>query len=526
MKHASLLFLLGLLLWGGEYARRDLWSPDEARFAFVSREMQRNGHWAVPHKHEALYAHKPPLLFWLQQGFAQFAGGDINRVTARLPSFLGALLTLWITGLFAARWLGPAARWKSMLILATTLVFWREGGMGRMDALLCGLELSALYLLLANHEQPALWRPLTAYVCLGLAILTKGPVGLLVPLAAYVAIVWADRGPRALAQPHWAWGPLVALLFPAVWLLAAWTESATPAYFHELLFKQSIDRVTGEGGFGKPQPFYYYALQLPVDFMPWTIFVPAAIASFRLDPERKAVRRRLVAWFLAVVVFFSLSSGKRNLYILAAYPALSLLLAASWESFPRLPRGWQRASAVPGFLILLVAGAASLAACFVKEIPVAAAALAPGCLLALAGAGACWFVMARSGFGLAWFRVFAAAMLLVLAAAGALALPALNPLKTPRAAATDIQREVAPSEKLVVFGEGMEIVPLYCDRASINATDIPDLRQAMQSVRKGALVCTQEAWDEYLRDAIRDVKPAHAFTVGRQHLVWAAFDLR
>jgi 4-amino-4-deoxy-L-arabinose transferase-like glycosyltransferase len=526
VKHALLLFLFGALLWGGEYLRRDLWSPDEARFAFVAGEMRRDGHWAVPHKHSAFYAHKPPLLFWLQRGFAQLTGGEIGRVSARLPSFLGALLTFWVTGLFAARWLGPAVRWKAILILGTSLVFWREGSMGRMDALLCGLELTALYLLLANHDQPAHWRPLVAYACLGLGILTKGPVGLLVPLAAYVTIVCADRGPRSLAQPHLAWGPLLALLFPAAWFLAAWIEQAPSAYFHELLFKQNIGRITGEGGFGKPQPFYYYILQLPVDFMPWTIFVPAAIASFRIAPAFRASRRRLMAWVLAIVVFFSLSTGKRSLYILAAYPALSLLLAGCWDSFPRLPAGWQRATAATGFLALLLVGTVSLAGSFIQPMPIPAASLVPGCVLAFAGAGACWYTLARRGFGTAWFRCFASAVFLILAAEGALALPALNPIKTPRSAAAAIQREVSRSEKLVIFGEGMEIVPLYCNRTSINATDIPDLQQAMKLTGKGALVCTQEAWDEYLQEAIRNVKPPHKFSVGRQRLVWAAFDLR
>jgi len=60
-----LLFLLALFLWGGEYARRDLWAPDEARFALVAREMREGGHWLVPFRQGEFYAHKPPLMFWL-----------------------------------------------------------------------------------------------------------------------------------------------------------------------------------------------------------------------------------------------------------------------------------------------------------------------------------------------------------------------------------------------------------------------------------------------------------------------------
>ena len=58
------LLLLAALLWGGEYLRRDCWEPDEARVAYVSREMAQDGHWLVLHRHGEYYAHKPPLLYW------------------------------------------------------------------------------------------------------------------------------------------------------------------------------------------------------------------------------------------------------------------------------------------------------------------------------------------------------------------------------------------------------------------------------------------------------------------------------
>jgi 4-amino-4-deoxy-L-arabinose transferase-like glycosyltransferase len=60
-----LLVLLALALWGGEFARRGLWEPDEARYAYVAREMRQGGHWFVPHINGVPYPDKPPLMFWL-----------------------------------------------------------------------------------------------------------------------------------------------------------------------------------------------------------------------------------------------------------------------------------------------------------------------------------------------------------------------------------------------------------------------------------------------------------------------------
>jgi len=60
-----LLILLALALWGGEFVRRGLWEPDEARYAYVAREMHGGGHWFVPHINGKPYPDKPPLMFWL-----------------------------------------------------------------------------------------------------------------------------------------------------------------------------------------------------------------------------------------------------------------------------------------------------------------------------------------------------------------------------------------------------------------------------------------------------------------------------
>ena len=132
------LFLLAALLWGGEYLRRDLWQPDEARYAYVAREMAQDGHWLVPHRSGEPYAHKPPLLFWLIN-LASFATAlPIGRLTVRLPGFVAGLLTLWATARLAERWSGAKAAWPAVLTLCTTYLFWHEIGFARMDGPLLG----------------------------------------------------------------------------------------------------------------------------------------------------------------------------------------------------------------------------------------------------------------------------------------------------------------------------------------------------------------------------------------------------
>ena len=355
-----LLALLAVFLWGGEMLRRDLWAPDEARYAYVAGEMRAGGHWLVPHRSGEFYAHKPPLLFWLINAASFLTGLPIGRVTARLPGFLAGLATLWMTARLAERWRGPPAAWPAVLVLCTNYLVWHEIGFGRIDGLLLGLTTAALYLLVRNDDAPGLWRPAAAYACMGLGILAKGPVGFFIPAGAYATLRWAGGEGRSLKKSHWLWGPLITLAFPAAWLGLAWWRGAPEGYFHELLYQQNIERVAGE--LGHEKPWYYFLTTVPADMLPWTFLLPAAFLVLRRDPDAAAFRRRLLGWALFVIVFFTLSHSKRNIYVLGAFPALAILIGGAWESMARAPGRWVRVGVYAFLGLFLFAGIGCLAA--------------------------------------------------------------------------------------------------------------------------------------------------------------------
>ena len=58
-RRVGLLLVGAAVLWGGEYARRGLWEPDEARYASVAQEIRDDGHLLAPHRHGEYYSHKP-----------------------------------------------------------------------------------------------------------------------------------------------------------------------------------------------------------------------------------------------------------------------------------------------------------------------------------------------------------------------------------------------------------------------------------------------------------------------------------
>ena len=475
-----LLLLMALVLWGGEYIRRDLWEPDEARFALVAREAREAGHRFILYRQGEPYTHKPPLFFWLVNSAINL--GMPERIASRSPSFLGALMALWAMTRLAARWHGPATSWWVALLMPTSYLFWNKGGFGQIDMLLCGLELMGLYFLFtAPHpcplpegegDQQVPWRHIAAYMCFGLAILAKGPVGLLVPLAVFAAASWAAGERAQLRGWHWLWGPLVSLLFPAAWLAGAWWSGATGEFFNELLFKQNIGRAAGM--YDHLQPWYYFLLYFPLDFLPWTALLPVAWRALGRDAHTRRERARLLAWIVAVIVLFSLSRSKRNLYILLAYPAAALLVAASIRAWAAAPTAWLTGTRVALLCFAGVLAAGLLAAPFIPAAHLPLWAACPPAAALIAGA---WWVLigdrhltarALAGLAIAVFAVFTWI--------GAWIAPEFNDEKTPVEVVPVAQRILQPGEFIIFYRLQGEIISLHAKRPGRMADNEQELR--------------------------------------------------
>lgn len=120
IRHRMLLLAMSVgwvsIMWGGNYALRDYWEPDEARFVYIAREMAASGEWLVPHRHGVPYADKPPLMFWLiNAGEMVFP----EPLGSRLPSALGVFLSLWGTYRIARLWCGRRTAIRSVVVLSS-----------------------------------------------------------------------------------------------------------------------------------------------------------------------------------------------------------------------------------------------------------------------------------------------------------------------------------------------------------------------------------------------------------------------
>jgi 4-amino-4-deoxy-L-arabinose transferase-like glycosyltransferase len=303
--------------------------------------------------------------------------------------------------------LGARTGLAAAALLATTAEFAVLARRATLDALLTFFTTLALACFWRLERGPRGGRGalLGMHAALGLAVLAKGPVGFLVPvlaIAAYLAWERRLRDLRGLLPP----GALVLSLGPPLAWLAITVALAPEGY----LATGIGDNLFGRFFVGKhEQPFYFYLEKLPQQFLPWTLAWPLVwwIGRRRVfaaggDPGAARAWRFLLAWVAATLAFFSLSSGKRGLYLLPLYPAASLLcadaLVRSLADRSTLP---SRASALLGVALGLL-GTAALGALFVElpVLPGPARALAWATLASAGSAGAALGLHRRGRLGL------------------------------------------------------------------------------------------------------------------------------
>jgi len=403
-----------VLLIGTGLGTRAPWPADEPRFAFIAREMVHTGEWLFPRIGGDLYPDKPPVYFWLLSVCYLITGS--LRASFLIPAFVASAVVAGLVYDIGRRMAGRAAGLAAALTLVCSIQFVMTMRGAQIDPVLCAFTTLSLYGLLRHLLFGPAWGwYFIGGFAAGLGVVTKGvgflPLLVLVP---YVGLRWWERGrpsiagrlgagvgapgtealsaravraeaqggevPKAvLSRPategffirpaiegfSWRWG-LVAvgfLLGAALWvvpmLIAVATrgDPALVAYRDEILFQQTVHRYAS--AWHHVKPWYYFIL----DVIPG-LWLPFSLLLFWLIPRWKAAWHERdarvwlpLAWVILTLVFFSLSAGKRGIYIFPALPGLAIAAAPFLPDIFRR-RGVQRASVILG--AVLVVGAIAL----------------------------------------------------------------------------------------------------------------------------------------------------------------------
>jgi 4-amino-4-deoxy-L-arabinose transferase-like glycosyltransferase len=178
-----------------------------------------------------------------------------------------------------------------------------------------------------------------------------GPVNLVMPGLVIFLYLLVMKDLRHLRHLRLGWGILIFLAITAPWYVVV---SLQKGYAFDLLIKTNISRYFHT--WTHEQPFYYYLINLPWAFAPWSLFLPGAFHlafSRRSLDDRKALRFLLV-WAIGLFVFFSLSQAKRNEYLLGIYPALALLVGYLGDQAVRFwpDKYYRKTIVIPAIIIL------------------------------------------------------------------------------------------------------------------------------------------------------------------------------
>ncbi|NOZ22553.1 MAG: glycosyltransferase family 39 protein [Planctomycetes bacterium] len=324
---AGLLFFAGLGAQG-------LHDPDETRYAEIAREMLESGNFIVPHLNYVPYLDKPPLLYWATSLALKVFG--LNEFAARVVPALSGLLCVIAVYLFGCAMVGERAAFRAAIVLSTSAFFFALSRTLLTDMMLTLFVTLAIGFLYLSWERGRRWL-VPAYIAMALGALTKGPEAVLLPAIPAGILVIKTKGIRGLTSLLSGWA---ILAFLAVWL--PWHVAiyyVRPEFYTHFFLTENLGGFF-QKGIHHAHPSYYTIGYLALGFVPWTLFLPAALwGVFSRRDSRRDVVLLCLAWAGAIVLIFSLSVSKLPTYILPALPPLALLvgMAVPDERVPPLP---------------------------------------------------------------------------------------------------------------------------------------------------------------------------------------------
>lgn len=310
-----------------------LFDVDEGAFSAASWEMLQRGDFITPWLYDEPRFDKPILIYWLQIASIHLFG--IHEWAFRLPSAVAA--TLWVLAIFAFtwRWLDPSRALLASAIATTSAGVFLIGHAATADALLNLFFALALLDMFNYHQQRRSQILYRVYLWIALAVLTKGPVGIFIPLMVSFLFYLVERDLaawlKAIFNPR-GWLMLVVIALP--WYVAEYLAQGQ-AFIDGFFLKHNIGRFTntmeGHGG-----ARYYYLIVVFLVVMPFAGLLLATLGHIK-NFWRNSLNRFLLIWFLFVLAFFSFSHTQLPHYILYGCTPLFILMA---DRLKQRPNPW------------------------------------------------------------------------------------------------------------------------------------------------------------------------------------------
>lgn len=330
--------------------------------------MVSSGDWVTPYYNYEPRFQKPVLYYWLTAA-ASLVLGD-SEMAARLWAAMAGLGLVLVTAAAGRRWYDESTGLLAGAIVATNFGYFSIGRMALPDlplAFCITLAIWAALVATLEHERSPRKFVVLAALALGLGFLTKGPVGLIIPVIVIVPVLMIERRSIALTPSDLLLGFVVMIAVAVPWYVVMWFRHGNE-YLQGFFIGDNFDRFATDR-FNDPRPWWFYFPIVAGGLLPWT-----PLALVWMGPLTQWVRRRrdlstidlrLLLWAALPLAFYSLSVGKQPRYILPVLPPLALLLASSIVERTQEWRGFDGARSRPRRATGIVVGSLLSGAFFV-----------------------------------------------------------------------------------------------------------------------------------------------------------------
>ena len=332
-----------------------MWASHEARAAQNAQRMLDDGDWLLPRLFDGqVELQKPPGYYWLAAAVGKTRGG-VDAVAVRLPAAVAGVLTVLLIWWHLKNRGRPIAAFLAGAMLAGAVHFTGTARVARIDVpLACAVAAIVLGCREALDRGTGRLRSATLLTGVGfvagIALLLKGPIGVLLPAAAFGTYWLVERFPRRqLILPAVGVG-LVAVATAAPWYV--WANAETDGeFFRSFFLYHHLNRAFGGAEALAAHPWWFYGPRFAADFLPWTpLLVVALFRRWRGDADA----RFGLVWLVVMVVGLSVSRFKRADYLLPAYGGAAIFLGCAIERWYRARSTRMQTRAAIGFVALLV----------------------------------------------------------------------------------------------------------------------------------------------------------------------------
>ena len=307
-KYWLLLFIVAAVLLFAGNGSLLVTDSVESNYALTAKEMVLSGDWLSPQIYGHYWYDKPIFFYWLTAaaykmfGFTEFA----SRFFPALFGLAGAGLLAW----GGSKLYNERSVFYSVLVLISSVEYFLISKSVITDAVLFFFFSATLLFFYLGYRDGRVMYWYLMYVAAGFSVLTKGPIGVLLPgLIITLFLLW-QKDWRVLGRMELFTGTLLCAAVAVPWYAAMYSLHGSD-FINTFFGTHNFLRAT-VSEHPRDDVFYYYTLVNLLALFPWSGFVPWAAYKWQQAgrPKLTEQQRFLLLWTLVVFVFFQCMATK------------------------------------------------------------------------------------------------------------------------------------------------------------------------------------------------------------------------